>query len=144
MRLLSVELNGFRGFSGRQSVDLNADAIILTGANGSGKTSLFDGILWALTGQIPRLTNDNAHLVSMYSDTGQARVELQFKESSTNDRYSVTRSFDGQGTRIALKAGENSYQGPVAEAHLINLIWPDAATALKPQQALADLPSRYT
>lgn len=142
MRLLSLELSGFRGFPRRQPFDLDADAVILIGANGHGKTSLFDGVLWALSGQVPRLTDDDAALVSMYSETGQARVELQFKDSSTNQRYTVTRSFDGTESRLTLNDGEKSFQGPVAEAYLISLIWPDVASALNPEKALAAVLTR--
>ena len=66
MRLKSVDLSGFRGFSKSNRIDLDADAIILLGANGRGKTSLLDSIFWALSGSIPRLVDDS-HIVSMYS-----------------------------------------------------------------------------
>ncbi|MGH9896987.1 MAG: AAA family ATPase, partial [bacterium] len=72
---MSLELSGFRGFPQRHTLDLDADAVVVVGANGHGKTSLFDGILWALSGRIPRLNNEDARLVSMYSETGQARAE---------------------------------------------------------------------
>ena len=78
MRLLSIDISGFRGFPQQHTFDLDADTIVVVGANGHGKTSLFDGILWVLSGRIPRLPNDNARLVSMYSETGQARIELRF------------------------------------------------------------------
>lgn len=142
MRLLSLELNGFRGFPQRQHIDLDADAIVFIGANGNGKTSLFDGILWALTGRVPRLSRDDTRLVSMYSGTGQVRVELQLRDSSTNERYTVTRSFDGQESRVTFKAGEEWSEGPVAIANLIKLIWPDAASAPEPEKALATVFTR--
>ncbi len=66
MRLTRLSLNGFRGFPSPESFDLDADAVVVVGVNGQGKTSLFDGVLWALTGRIPRL-GDDARLVSMYS-----------------------------------------------------------------------------
>src|SRR5437870_45039 len=99
MKLLSMELSGFRGFAQRREFDLDADAVILVGANGHGKTSLFDGVLWALSGRIPRihrLDNDDARLVSMYSETGQARVELRLEDPGTGRQFTVTRSFDGR------------------------------------------------
>jgi recombinational DNA repair ATPase RecF len=46
LRLVSLEVAGFRGFPQLREFDLNADAVIVVGANGNGKTSLFDGILW--------------------------------------------------------------------------------------------------
>ena len=45
MRLLSIELSGFRGFAQKREFDLDADAVVVIGANGHGKTSLFHGIL---------------------------------------------------------------------------------------------------
>ena len=75
MRLLSLRLSGFRGFSEPQEIDLDADAVIVNGANGQGKTSLLDSILWCLTGQLPRI-GDDAQLVSLYSSSGILKVEL--------------------------------------------------------------------
>jgi DNA repair exonuclease SbcCD ATPase subunit len=139
MRLLSIKLNGFRGFPREQNFDLDADAIVVIGANGHGKTSLFDGILWALSGKLPRLHNDDSRLVSMYSETGQARVELRLRDDRTGDPFSVTRSFDGKERRVALEMRERTYQGPSAEGKLIDLIWPDAAASAEPGEALASL-----
>ena len=87
MRLQSLDLSGFRGFAQRQEFDLDADAVVVIGANGHGKTSLFDGILWALSGRIPRLNNDDSSFVSMYSETGQARVALRFKDGPNGDHF---------------------------------------------------------
>jgi DNA repair exonuclease SbcCD ATPase subunit len=72
MRLVSADVSGFRGFPQRREFDLNADAVVVVGSNGNGKTSLLDGILWALSGRIPRLAREDDHLVSLYSETGQA------------------------------------------------------------------------
>ena len=49
----------------------------------------------------------------------------------------VTRSFDGKEARLALKTPEGSYQGSSAEGRLIDLVWPDAASASDPHEALA-------
>lgn len=45
MRITAIELSGFRGFAQKQEFDLDANAIVIVGANGQGKTSLFDGVL---------------------------------------------------------------------------------------------------
>lgn len=142
MRLFSLELSGFRGFSKKQIFDLNADAVVVIGANGHGKTSLFDGILWALSGRIPRLKNNDARLVSLYSDTGQARVELCLQDPLTGNKYTVTRSFDGTDGRITIQTPEDTFKGPTAEGWLINLLWPDAASASNPSDALASVLTR--
>jgi DNA repair exonuclease SbcCD ATPase subunit len=142
MRLLSIELSGFRGFPQQQALDLDADAVVVVGANGNGKTSLFDGVLWALSGRIPRLQNDDARLVSKYSETGQARVELRFEDPQAGRQFTVTRSFDGKEARLALETPEGAYQGPSAEGRLIDLVWPDAASASDPREALASVLAR--
>ena len=141
MRLLSLELSGFRGFPQLHAFDLDADAVVVVGANGNGKTSLFDGILWALSGRIPRLHEDG-RLVSMYSETGQARVEVRLRDLASGGTFTVTRSFDGEESRITLATPEGFYQGPSAEGRLIDLVWPDAATASDPREALASVLTR--
>jgi DNA repair protein SbcC/Rad50 len=142
MRLLSIELSGFRGFAQKREFDLDADAVVVIGANGHGKTSLFDGILWALSGRIPRLQGDDSTVVSMYSETGQARVILRFKDEITGNKYAVTRSFDGKERRITLETPSGSFQGPSAEGTLIDLTWPDAAAASDSSDALAAVLTR--
>src|SRR5687767_14210173 len=137
MKLLSLELNGFRGFPRRQEFDFNANAVIVVGANGNGKTSLFDGILWALSGQIPRLSTSDSELVSMYSETGQARTHLRLLNSDNGTEIIVTRSCDGGDTRVMVETPDGSYHGPSAEAYILDLIWRDAASAANSQRALA-------
>ena len=137
MRLLSIELSGFRGFAQKREFDLDADAVVVMGTNGHGKTSLFDGILFALTGKVPRLGSDVASLVSMYSDTGQARATLRFKDHNDGRAFAVTRTSDGAETRITFETPDGLYQGPSAEGMLMDLIWPEAAVASDPNVALA-------
>ena len=91
MRLLSLELAGFRGFATKQIFDLNADAVIVVGANGNGKTSLFDAVLWAITGRIPRLGNDDSLLACRFSETGQTRVVLRLGLADGSLTLTVTR-----------------------------------------------------
>jgi DNA repair exonuclease SbcCD ATPase subunit len=142
MKLLSLELNGFRGFPRRQEFDFNANAVIVVGANGNGKTSLFDGILWALSGQIPRLSTSDSELVSMYSETGQARTHLRLLNSDNGTEIIVTRSCDGGDTRVMVETPDGSYHGPSAEAYILDLIWRDAASAANSQRALAGVLTR--
>ena len=137
MRLLSIELSGFRGFAQKREFDLDADAVVVMGTNGHGKTSLFDGILFALTGRVPRLGSDVASLVSMYSETGQARATLRFRGPHNGSAFAVTRTSDGAETRMTFETPDGLYQGPLAEGMLMDLIWPEAAVASDPNDALA-------
>lgn len=110
-RLQLIELENFRGFADTRSLDLDADVVLVRGDNGSGKTSLTDGILWLLTGELPHLlervkglrqTHDA--IANRYSD-GASRVALTFVtpqaswrfERSGNAKSSTLRGYrDGQ------------------------------------------------
>ncbi|HLG57809.1 MAG TPA: AAA family ATPase [Vicinamibacterales bacterium] len=142
MRLLSLEVAGFRGFATEQSFDLDADAVVVVGANGNGKTSLFDGVLWALSGRVPRLGRDDKLLACRFSDTGQARVVLRLKRTDGPSPVTVTRIFDGTETKVSVETPEGIFRGPEAEGHLIRLVWKDAASASNPPDALATVLTR--
>lgn len=99
MRLTSIELSGFRAFSRQEHFDLDADAVLVLGANGQGKTSLFDGVLWALTGSISRFSSPES-VLSMWSSSGQAYVELGL--AGDGGAFTLVRTFDGKSTSLAL------------------------------------------
>src|SRR4051794_1327985 len=54
-RLTGIELEGFRGFGELKEISLDADVVLIRGDNGSGKTSLVDGLLWVFTGELAHL-----------------------------------------------------------------------------------------
>jgi exonuclease SbcC len=136
MRLVSIDINGFRGFPRQQAIDLDADGVVVVGANGHGKTSLFDAVLWGISGRVPRFGDEQRRLISMYSESGQARVAVTLRNDELGT-FTVTRSFDGKDARVALETRDGTYQGPSAEGRVIDLIWPDAASATDPREALA-------
>jgi chromosome segregation protein len=55
-RLVSLEIEAFRGFAQRQLIDLDADVVVIRGDNGTGKTSVIDALLWVATGNLAHLT----------------------------------------------------------------------------------------
>lgn len=121
MRLKSIEIAGFRGFPGRHRFDLDAEAVIVVGANGQGKTSLFDAVLWGLTGELSRL--GKAKVVSLYSQTGGARVELELSDADGGLWVARSEGEGQDGVRVRHGGGEQLV-GPVAEAHLLDVLWP--------------------
>jgi len=124
MKIKSIELTGFRGFAQYQFFDLDADAVIVVGANGRGKTSLFDGILWALTGKIPRIGKEDA-ILSKYSESGEAHVSITMR-APNNELYTVSRSFDGENQQLRLDFNGEVINEPVATIKLFQTIWPEA------------------
>jgi exonuclease SbcC len=137
MRLESLTIDGFRGFATEASFDLSADTIIVVGANGNGKTCLFDGILWALAGRVPRLGSDNAALLSRFSGSGSMRVVLTLADGTMNRTVRITRSFDGSNMRVLFETSDSQSTGLQAESDIADLIWPHAATSSSPGAAVA-------
>lgn len=107
-RLLSIELEAFRGFAVAREFDLDADVVLVRGDNGTGKTSLADGLLWLCTGKIPRLTERSKGLrkaedpvVCRYRPKGPARVTLKMR---LVDGAEVTFRREGGADRSTLAA----------------------------------------
>lgn len=57
MKVQSITIEAFRGFLEKMVFNFqDAEVLLLYGPNGHGKTSIFDGIEWALTGEIQRFS----------------------------------------------------------------------------------------
>jgi exonuclease SbcC len=123
MRFTSLMVDGFRAFGTRHTFDLDAEAIVLVGANGQGKTSLFDAILWALSGLLPRL-GEEPEVVSLYSKSGEARVELEL--STEGGSLRILRHDPGG---LSLEYRGERFEGDRATPKLHELLWPGAASA---------------
>jgi DNA repair exonuclease SbcCD ATPase subunit len=135
MRLVSLDIAGFRAFPGSYHIDLNADAVIVVGHNGQGKTSLFDSILWALTGNVPRLSAKEADLISMYATAGEARVALQLRDEAGNP-YRIVRSYDGVAQDLRVESNGDIYAGEEASFRIAKDLWPDALATSDAKTAL--------
>lgn len=89
-RLLGVTVEGFRGFSSRQSINFDADVVLIHGDNGTGKTSITEAISWGLTGALPQELLDRAKgsrpirdvIENAYSEL-PPRVGLRFSVGQT-------------------------------------------------------------
>jgi RecF/RecN/SMC N terminal domain. len=134
MKLQSIDIAGFRGFAGRQRFDLSADATVIVGSNGIGKTSLLDAIMWGLCGRVPRLGTDDK-LVSLYSESGEARVSIQLSNSATSQCL-VTRTSDGKTQSVQVGIDGKEYKGLSASARLCEMLWPEAVLASNGEDAL--------
>ena len=134
MRFKALEISGFRAFKGNHSFDLDADIVLVVGVNGQGKTSFFDAILWAITGEIPRL--ERSHSVeSLYSLSGEARVEVTMV-SDDNRTIVVTRQSKSQRTRLQVRVGADVFRDEDGEYQLIRHLWPAGLSANDSRTAL--------
>jgi len=113
VRLKSLTIENFRAYKKKQVFDLDADVIVLFGPNGFGKTSFFDALDFAATGEIGRLPNGRGaklQKVARHLDAAQneGSVEITFsngtKDSVLYRSVSDATSARIDGTTVARKA----------------------------------------
>ncbi|MEV8239939.1 SMC family ATPase [Microbacterium testaceum] len=95
MKLHRLELEGFGPFLDTQVVDFDAFAddgiFLITGRTGAGKSSVLDGVCYALYGGVPRYDGAERRLRSDHcTPDDPTRVTLEF--SAEGERWRVTRS----------------------------------------------------
>ena len=134
MRIRSVEISGFRAFSGSHQIDLDGDIVLVIGVNGQGKTSLFDAIHWAISGEISRLGRPDS-VVSLYSSSGEARVSVTLV-SEDDQVLEVTRHSDGEKIGLLVNTGGQTFRGGDAQYELLRCLWPDGLAASESGPAL--------
>jgi DNA repair exonuclease SbcCD ATPase subunit len=139
MRLRSATIEGFRGFTKKLFVDLDANVILMHGPNGVGKTSLLDAILWVLTGRIDRF-GEKGSSISLYARERIARVELTLKDEE-NDII-VTRASDDERNTIRLRAHGEEHEGPIAERRLSECLLPQLLDRTEVTTAISNVLTR--
>ena len=100
MRLNSVEINGFKSFAKKTSLEFKSPIVAVVGPNGSGKSNVVEALRFVLGEQ------------SMKSMRGKAGLDLIFKGSKTlskGNRASVTIYFDNSDKvfKLSNETGEN-------------------------------------
>ena len=134
MRIKSIDISGFRAFRDSHQFDLDGDIVLVIGVNGQGKTSLFDAIHWAITGEISRLNQPDS-VVSLYSPSGEARVHVTLA-SDDGRLLEVTRHLDGEQDNLLVSEGDETFSGQDAEQELLRRLWPDGLAAGESRAAL--------
>ena len=87
MRPVSLTLDGFSSYHEPQTVDFeDVRLACITGHNGAGKSSIFEGMAWGLFGYVT-----NGDIDSIVND-GCERAEVEFVFDHGNERYRVTRT----------------------------------------------------
>lgn len=139
MKLHRLELEGFGPFLEKQIVDLDAFAddgiFLITGRTGAGKSSVLDGICFALYGGVPRYDGADRRVRSDHcgpDDVTQVTVEF----SAEGRRWRVSRSPEYE--RPKRRGG-----GMTKEAHRAGLeVWGDdgwTGVAARPVDVAAQL-----
>lgn len=101
MRPRHLVMEGFLAYRRRIEVDFSdADLFVLSGPTGAGKSSVIDGMTFALYGSIPRLGKGSvAPLISAQSD--RARVSFSFTVG--DETYTAARMLERQGAGASTK-----------------------------------------
>jgi DNA repair exonuclease SbcCD ATPase subunit len=139
MRLRSATIEGFRGFTKKVFVNLDAKIILLHGPNGVGKTSLLDAILWVLTGRIDRF-GEKGNPISLYAREGIARVELALGDGESD--VIVTRASDGKRNTIRVLVHGEEHEGPMAERRLSEHLLPQLREHIEGTTAISNVLTR--
>lgn len=140
MRLVSISIEGFRGFPKPIQFDLSADVIVLHGPNGSGKTSLLDAILWAITGQVTRVENTGS-AISLYATEGIARVQLVLSDGDKIVEIVRVAESGSSDTGLKLSIDAEEFSSEFAESELLRILLPEN-TEITSFNSLADVITR--
>src|SRR5271170_3569855 len=93
MKVHSIDLCGFRGCRARLTLEFANGFTILTGSNGSGKSTIIDAIEFALIGAISKYEDTSGEKGEKSSDYEWWRGDFQ-----PSDRY-VHLVLQGEGTQ---------------------------------------------
>ncbi|OWP21913.1 ATPase [Microbacterium sp. AISO3] len=95
MKLHRLELTGFGPFREKQTVDFDAfdrdGVFLISGRTGAGKSSILDGVSFALYGSVPRYDNGERRLRSDHSFLGDP-TEVRLEFTVGGQRWRVTRA----------------------------------------------------
>ena len=140
MRPHRLVLEGFGPFRDRQTVDFDAVArdgiFLITGPTGAGKTTILDGLCFALFNTVPGPRGSAADLRSHLTAPGDpTRVELEF--SVGDRRFRIERSPQYQRPRKR-GTGMTTQNHTVALLELVDGQWAGIARTAQETQAFLD------
>lgn len=131
MKLLTLTLNNFRQFYGRQEIRFSTDAekniTLIHAENGVGKTALLNAIRWCLFEETTDNFRDPKNLLNHEAcDEGEYHysVEIEFEEDGSN--YSCARGINAKNEPYfkVLKEALTGYQSVPDASLFINSIIP--------------------
>ena len=109
MRLEQITVQAFRGYPSRADVVLSGGVVLLSGENGTGKTSLTEAFEWALFGSIVRKERSKTrgeYQGSSWIRSVHAQPEIEtFAEGTLSEngtRHVVRRTLAGNGTELTV------------------------------------------
>ena len=114
MRPRRLEIEGFTSFKERLVLDLTGlDLFAITGATGAGKSSLIDALVFALYGQVPRVSKEYRQLISHGAE--RIAVHLEFEVGGRAYRVVRTARASGGNPQTRLEARNGKGWEPLAD-----------------------------
>ena len=111
MRPLRLELQGFSAYRSTTTIDFgDHDLMVFTGPTGAGKSSIIDGIVFALYGSVARYDNEKlvAPIINALSAEARVRFDFSVGDSSYSAVRVVRRTASGASTKEArLERGDD-------------------------------------
>ncbi|MFI4985934.1 MAG: AAA family ATPase [Alphaproteobacteria bacterium] len=96
IRLRELSVQAFRGVPDNVTVDFSAPLTLIYAPNGSGKTTICEGVEWLLTGGIKRLEASNS---------SEDDIRCRFSPESTPTLVSATMEVEGETIALERKFG---------------------------------------
>jgi DNA repair exonuclease SbcCD ATPase subunit len=105
-RIAEVEMEGFRGFTERQSLSIDEKNLFIFGQNGHGKSSIVEAVRWCLFGsasgadiEVRNTFYDKSCRVSLLlkGQAGTLRVDPELRPGSDRSRQTL---YDSAGTEV--------------------------------------------
>lgn len=128
-RLVQISAEGFRGINERLELKLEGQATIISGPNGSGKTTILQAIEWGLYGWIPHMRGAEFELedaiVNQFNPEETARVELTLASPTSIVRVKRTRkrrATSRRGSTLTVEIDGETIKGEEAQARLVQLL----------------------
>ena len=104
MKPLRLSFEGLTCFKERQRIDFTElDLFAISGPTGAGKSSVLDAMIFALYGQMPRVSKSYSELISLGRD--RLAVSLDFRVTGRDFRVSRTGGFASDLDLFELNAG---------------------------------------
>ena len=111
MRPRRLKMSAFGSYAGETEIDftrVRQGVFLITGDTGAGKTTIFDGITYALYGQTSGGRRDGAMMRSQYAPVGtKTFVELEFENRGEIYRIIRNPEYERERRRIYSHKGKS-------------------------------------
>lgn len=125
MRPIRLTLSAFGSYAGQETIDFTqipGGVFLITGDTGAGKTTIFDGITYALYDKTSGGRRDGGMMRSQYA-AEDAQTYVEFVFSYKNEEYTVRRN--PEYFRAGKRRAADGSARLVREAPKVSLILPD-------------------